>query len=153
MWSPAETILGTVNEEVTFSYPITYEDVDLLTSLTVAYPVTIVAVESIPTVSIVENTISGYYTDSFTNSIQYLNKNESIVTTDKFNKITDLYEMISYNADTTRTKTFEYTATAKDPLTDTIVATQVYTIVVQNDWTTGKNNLQSYVGATYASNS
>ena len=153
MWTPSNTILGTINEEVTFSHQITYEDIDPITTLSVSYPVTVVATTSIPTVNILSNIISGYYTDSFTNSIQYLNKDESTVITDKFNKITDLYEMISYNADTTTTKTFVYTATAKDPVTNSVVATQVYTIIVQNDWTTGKNNLQSYVGTTYASNS
>jgi hypothetical protein len=80
-----------------------------------------------------------------------LNQGKQLVTTDKFGKVVNLYEMVKYGADRSRTKIFNYTAKAMDE--ETVVDSQVYTITVQNDWTTGKNTLQSYVRSTDASSS
>lgn len=151
MFTPTETNLASLNEEVTFSYTITYEQVDELTMETVTYPVNLIAEEIVPTVNISGGTISGYYTDSFNNTIQYLTQGKQLITTDKFGKIVNLYEMVKYGADQSRTKVFNYTANAMDG--DVIVDSKTYTITVTNDWTTGKNNLQSYVRSTDASGS
>jgi len=43
-------------------------------------------------------------------------------------------------------KTVTYTAQAMNG--STVVATQVYTKTITNNWTSGKNLLQSYVGMT-----
>jgi hypothetical protein len=117
----------------------------------VSYPVIITAEEVVDTVLVSGNTISGYYTDSFNNNIEYLNQGKHLVTTDKFGKVVNLYEMVKYGADRSRTKTFNYTANAMDE--EAVVDSQVYTIIVQNDWTTGKNTLQAYVRSTDASSS
>jgi hypothetical protein len=151
MFTPTETNLGTVNEEVNFSFSVTYEVTDEMTMETVSYPVIITAEEVVSTVLVSGNTIYGYYTDSFNNNIQYLNQGKQLVTTDKFGKVVNLYEMVKYGADRSRTKIFNYTAKAMDE--ETVVDSQVYTITVQNDWTTGKNTLQSYVRSTDASSS
>jgi hypothetical protein len=145
-WLPESTDLGSVNEIVSFSHTITYTDDLTMTS----HPVTITANEVNPsTISIAGDTISGYYFDSFDNTITYRTPEGSFPVVTKFNQIDldRLYEMISYKASSVSSKTFTYTATAKDGAT--IVATQTYSKTVTNDWTSGKNSLQEYVG--YAS--
>jgi hypothetical protein len=149
-WLPESTDLGSVNEIVSFSHTITYEEEDPETMTMVSYPVTITANQVNPnTISISGGTLSGYYFDSFDNTITYRTPEGSFPVVTKFNQIdiSQLYEMISYKASTVLSKTFTYTATAKDG--DTIVATQTYSKTVTNDWTSGKNSLQEYVG--YAS--
>jgi hypothetical protein len=146
MWSPESTDLGSVNENVSFSHTVSYTDELTMTS----YPVTIAANEVNPnTISISGDTISGYYFDSFDNTITYRTPEGSFPVVTKFNQIDidKLYEMVSYKASVVSSKTFTYTATAKDG--DDIIATQVYSKTVTNDWTSGKNSLQEYVG--YAS--
>jgi hypothetical protein len=145
-WVPESTNLGSVNEIASFSHTITYTDDLTMTS----YPVTITANEVNPsTISIAGDTISGYYFDSFDNTITYRTPEGSFPVVTKFNQIDldRLYEMVSYKASTVSSKTFTYTATAKDGAT--IIATQTYSKTVTNDWTSGKNSLQEYVG--YAS--
>jgi len=70
------------------------------------------------------------------------------VTVDKFEQISrsELSEMTSYDADTTRTINYTYIVSAMNG--STVVAINNYTITVQNDWTSGKNSLQTYVGYT-----
>jgi hypothetical protein len=148
-WSPSAD-LGSINENVNFSHSITYTEIDELTSLETSYPVTITANETNPsTISITGNTISGFYSDSFDNTITYRTAQGTFPTVTKFNQIElgDLYEMISYKASVSRSKIFTYTATARNG--STIVATETYSKTVTNDWTSGKNSLQEYVG--YAS--
>jgi hypothetical protein len=148
-WSPSAD-LGSINENVNFSHSITYTEIDELTSLETSYPVTITANETNPsTISIAGNTISGFYSDSFDNTITYRTAQGTFPTVTKFNQIElgDLYEMISYKASVSRSKIFTYTATARNG--STIVATETYSKTVTNDWTSGKNSLQEYVG--YAS--
>jgi hypothetical protein len=151
MWDPVLTDLDPVNENVTFSHTITYEEEDPLTMTMVSYPVTITVNEVNPTsISIVGDTISGYYFDSFDNLITYRTPQGTFPVVTKFNQIDidNLYEMVSYKASTVLSKTFTYTATAKTEEGE-IVATQVYSKTVTNDWTSGKLSLQEYV--SYAS--
>lgn len=150
-WDPVSTDLGSVNENVTFSHTITYEEEDPETMTMVSYPVTITANEANPSsISIVGATLSGYYFDSFDNLITYRTPEGTFPVVTKFNQIEldNLYQMISYKASTSRSKTFTYTATARNDENE-VVATQVYSKIVTNDWTSGKNSLQEYVG--YAS--
>ena len=151
MWNPVSSDLGSVNENVQFSHTVSYEAEDPLTMTMVSYPVTITANEANPSsISISGDTISGFYFDSFDNLITYRTPEGTFPVVTKFNQIdiTKLYEMISYKASTSQSRTFTYTATALNG--SEIVATQVYTKTVTNDWTSGKNSLQEYVG--YASN-
>lgn len=144
-FNPTSTDLGSLNENVSFSHTITY--IDDITA--VSYPVTITAMETNPnTIIISGNTISGYYQDSFNNTITYRTPEGTFPVVTKFNQIdlNNLDEIISYKASTVLSKTFTYTATAKDGSTP--VATQTYTKIVTNDWTEGKNNLQTFVGYT-----
>lgn len=145
MFNPTEENLGDVNEGIAFMFSITYDGVDEF-MVPISYPVTITAQEIISGVTISNETISGQYNDSFNNTIQYLNDDKVLTTTDKFNKISNLHEMVKYAASQNRTKVFNYTANAMDGMV--IVDTKTYTITVQNDWTSGKNLLKFYVGAT-----
>ena len=150
MWNPISSDLGSVNENVQFSHTVSYEAEDPLTMTMVSYPVTITANEANPSsISISGDTISGFYFDSFDNTITYRTPEGTFPVVTKFNQIdiTKLYEMISYKASTSQSRTFTYTATALNG--SEVVATQVYTKTVTNDWTSGKNSLQEYVG--YAS--
>jgi hypothetical protein len=155
MFYPTVTQLGTVTENQSLNFEIYYEEENILTLTTTRYPVTIVANETNPStislqslVSPIRASISGYYFDSFTNSIQYRTPTDTFVTVPKFEQIdiTKLSEMVSYDADTNRTKNYTYTATARDGLI--VKGINIYTITVQNDWTNGKNSLQTYVGYT-----
>lgn len=148
-WSPSSTDLGTVLENVTFSHTITYTEIDELTLIETSYPVTITANETNPNSIVISgNTVSGYYFDSFNNSITYRKADGTFSTTSKFSLIdqSGLHEMVSYKASTEHYKTFSYTAVAKDGAV--VKATQVYTKTVSNDWTAGKISLQNYVGLT-----
>ena len=144
-WTPSETDLGSVNENVNISHTFTYVDDGDMTE----YPVTVTAVETNPvTISVSGDSITGYYTDSFDNTITYRTESGDFPVVSKFSEIdlTQLDQMISYKASTVLSKIFTYTATAKDG--DTVVASQTYTKTVTNDWTEGKTNLQTFVGYT-----
>lgn len=142
-WSPVSSNLGSVDEGVSFSHPITYVDASLI-----SYPVTITASETYSTVSTAGSTISGYYTDSFNYTVEYIDDSGKLDTVSKFSSINinSLHEMVSYKASMVGSKTITYTANAMNG--QTIVATQIYTKTITNNWTSGKNLLQSYVGAT-----
>ena len=144
-WTPLSTDLGSVNENVSISHTVTYVDDATMTS----YPVTITATETNPnTITISGDTLSGYYQDSFNNTITYRTPEGTFPVVTKFNQIdlNTLDEMISYKASTSTSRVFTYTATAKDGAIT--VATQTYTKTVTNDWTSGKISLQTYVGYT-----
>lgn len=163
MFYPIERVLGTVLEYENFSYGIYYEvettsgtSVESggtgVTTTTTRYPVQIVFNQENPPTVIKTNgdpaNLSGYFYDSFDNSLQYRTPQNTFVVTDKFEKIdrSALSEMIYYLADTRRTIDYTYTANAMDG--DDVIASTTYTITVQNDWTNGKNTLQTYVGYT-----
>lgn len=148
-FSPTPPLLDTVVENFAFSHLITYEDVDPLTLLPVTYPVVLTANETNPnTIVISDNSISGYYFGSFPANIQYKTKNDQYQNITKFEDINvdSLDQMIYYRASTSISKTFTYTANAMDGTN--VVATEVYQIVVMNDWTSGLNSLKYYVGLT-----
>ena len=156
MFYPEDSILGTVLEYQNFSYSIEYEETTIGgeggTGTTTRYPVNIVFNQvNPPTVSKSNGdpaTISGYFYDSFDNNIRYRTPQDTFVNTKKFEQIdqTKLSEMVYYLADTRSTIDYTYTANAMNG--NTVVASKVYTITVQNDWTNGKNTLQTYVGYT-----
>jgi hypothetical protein len=163
MFYPSEEVLGTVLEYENFSFPIYYE-VETITGTPVSeggtgtsstisrYPVEIVFNEDNPVTVLKINgdpaTIFGYFYDSFDNSLQYRTPQDTFVTVDKFEEIDQnaLSQMIYYLADTRRTIDYTYTANAMNG--NAIIASKIYTITVQNDWTNGKNTLQTYVGYT-----
>ena len=140
----SEPNLGTYLELESFSETITAVDSETEED----YEIEIVPRETNPSTIIITNgitaSISGYYFDSFTNELQYRTSEDTFVTKKKFEQIdiTKLSEMIYYKADTNRTKVFTYDLTAGGE-------TVTYTITVQNDWTTGKNTLQEYVGLAF----
>jgi hypothetical protein len=143
-WSPSDSELGVINELVTFSHTVTYAD-EFAT-----YAVTIVPTETNPNTIIINgDTISGYYTDSFPMTIQYLNKSEDYITVAGFSQIdeTALDQMISYKASTNLSKVFTYTAIAKNEQ-GVVVEQKTYTKTVENDWTSGRDSLVYYVGKT-----
>ncbi len=58
--------------------------------------------------------------------------------------------MVSYKASLVHYKNFTYRADAMN-INGTVAASQVYTIIVSNDWTAGRDNLKTFVGYTDAS--
>lgn len=163
MFYPTNTLLGTVLENQNFAHTIYYEEeitsgtsVETggtgVTTTVTRYPVTITFNEQNPsTVTKVAGDpalLSGYYYEAFDNTLQYRTPQDTFVTLDKFEDITrsNLSEMVYYLADTRRTINYTYTAKAMDGLV--VKAINIYTITVQNDWTNGKNALQTYVGYT-----
>jgi hypothetical protein len=163
MFYPADTTLGTVLENENFSFQIYYEEEvssgeseedggSGVTTTVTRYPVTI-SFDQVNPVTVTKldgdpASISGFYFDAFDNTLQYRTPQDTFAIVDKFDKIdrNNLSQMIYYLADTRRTIIYTYTANAVDG--DNIIATTTYSIVVQNDWTIGKNNLQTYVGFT-----
>lgn len=164
MWVPENTLLGTHAELATFTYTIQYYVpgtegdplADPPTSGTedVYYPVRVTAQEVASTVDVTDDTISGYYKGIFNDTLvtRDFNNNFTTLTTltggeggvfDKVNRDT-LHEVISFKADTTRSRTFHYLAEAMDG--ETVIASQEYTILAQDrNWTPGKNNLKELV--------
>jgi hypothetical protein len=142
---PAETDLGNVLENDSFSHTITYFTEEPIEEATVV----IVPLQTNPSsISILGNTVSGYYFDSFDNTIMYRTPDGSFPVVQKFEQIDldELYQMISYKASTVSTKIFTYRADAI--IEGEVVASQVYTKTVENNWTSGKNSLQTFVGFT-----
>ena len=155
MFTPTDATLTTINENVNFSFSITYTlpAIPPLTGTT-SYTVVITKLEQNPSTVIVSgNNISGYYHDSFDNNITYRTKQDTFVTVNKFDEIdtTTLLEMISYSADTNHYKNYTYRADAMSLDGTTVIDSKVYTIIVSNDWTAGKDSLQNFVEYTIAS--
>jgi hypothetical protein len=163
MFYPTNTLLGTVLEYENFNFPIYYEEETTsgtsiesggtgVTTTVTRYPVSITFNEENPTTITKTDgdpaSISGYYYDAFDNSLQYRTPQDTFVTVNKFEEINQnaLSEMVYYLADQRRTIDYTYTAKAMDGTT--VKAINIYTIKVQNDWTNGKNTLQTYVGYT-----
>lgn len=148
-WTPATANLGSVDENVSFSHTLIYEEVDPLTLQLVSYPVTIVANETNPSsITISGAVISGYYFDSFPYSITYRTDSGELPVVTKFSSVatSSLNEMVSYRASMLASKTYSYTATARNG--STILSTQVFTKTVTNNWTPGRDLLKQYVGYT-----
>ena len=148
MFTPFEEILTTVHENENFSFSITYTIEDI------SYPVLITKLEENPnTVIISENSINGYYYDSFEDNITYRTKDGEFVTVNKFDHIdkTNLSDIISYTADTNHYKNYTYRADAMSLDSNNVIDSKVYTIIVSNDWTAGKDNLQNILEYIIAS--
>lgn len=106
-------------------------------------------------------TISGYYKGIFNDVLVTRDRegNFTTVTTlsggdgGVFDKVDrdKLHEVISFQADTTRSKTFTYLAEAYDPEEPEVIkSSNTYTILAQDlNWTTGMINLKELV--SYAS--
>ena len=147
-FSPSNTVLNTLNEFKNFTHTITYTaplGSSGATGVGTSYPVTITAVEPHDQVIISGNTISGYYSNVFNNDIYYRTIYQD-VTQDQFklvNNFTNIdpnipYEIYHDDVDTTTRKVFSYIASANGE-------TQTYTINVDNDWTTQRDQLLLYL--------
>lgn len=178
-WSPATTLLGTHAELESFTHTIQYYDesttpgvpdpitgeVGAGTTNQTYYNVRVIPQETNPsTISFTSDnpgSIFGYYKGIFNDTLTTRDTfgNFTTVTTltggdggvfDKVNRET-LHEVISFKADMTRSRTFNYRAEAFDPLNPVIVvAFQNYTVLAQDqNWTPGLNNLKELVN--YAS--
>ena len=132
---PSNSNLNQLDELTNLSHTITYTDL-----LGVSYPVTITAVDSNTTVNVSGATISGYYTDSFTNDIQYKTLPDTLTNVSKWNDIdiSKLDELIYYKADTTPYKEYSYIAEANGE-------SKTYTVTVTNNWTNGRDELLRYM--------
>lgn len=135
---PAVTNLNQLDELVNLSHTITYTSL-----LGGSFPVTVTAVESNPTVTVAGATISGYYTDSFVNDIQYRTPSDTFVNVPRWNEINlnELDELIYYKADTTAFKEYTYIATANGE-------SKTYVVTVTNNWTPGRDELLRYSAIT-----
>lgn len=131
---PTSTNLNQLDELVNLSHTITYTNM-----LGGSSPVTITAVESNPTVTVSGATISGYYSDSFVNDIQYRTPSDTFVNVPKWDQINlnELSELIYYKADTTPFKEYTYIATAGSE-------SKTYVVTVTNNWTPGRDELLRY---------
>lgn len=136
-FEPINTNLNTLDEFKNLSHTIRYyQEVGLVKTY---YPVTITALDMNSTINVVGDTISGYYSDAFDNSIHYRNKDDTFTTVFKFEQIDTekLYGIHHYDADENRTKIYSYLAEANGDQ-------QVYTVTVTNNWTNGRNQLLKY---------
>lgn len=153
MFIPEEINLGTFNENVNFEFTIIYRVVSTTgippeTSETVEdFPVIIEAINENPTVIVEDNVISGYYDDSFDNDIFYRTIDDRFVKVDYFEDIIEeeKYGIYHYKPDTRSTIIYSYLAKAYSGTIENIIAEKVYTITVQNNWTTNKNKLIRYI--------
>lgn len=137
-WTPASTLLLTTDEFKNFSNSITYTSL-----LGLSEPVTITALDQNDTVNVLGNNISGYFSESFTNSeIQYRTFNDTFVNVSKFSDINtaDLDELIYFKPDPTISQTYSYLATSTS-------SSQTYTIVVTNNWSVGRDTLLRYIAS------
>jgi hypothetical protein len=173
MWLPEETLLGTYAELENFSHNIQYytegavgdpeADPPVEDGEDVYYTVRITPQQNNPdTVSFTNGdpgVIFGYYKGIFNDSlttrspegklttITTLGEPEGSVFT-KVNRET-VYQVISFKADTTRSRTLTYLAEALDE-NDEVINAQVYTILAQDtNWTPGQLALKELV--SYAS--
>lgn len=175
-WNPTTTELGPYTELQSFSHSITYiipatEADPLATPPTEAteeirYTVRIVPQETNPaTVSFTvgdPGIIAGYFKRVFNDTIQYKTFNKQIKTavTDPDNgawdKVTnsEVYETLSFKADTSRNIIRNYIAQAIDnnPVSPTylqVVSSKSYTINIRDlNWSTGQNLLKQLVTLT-----
>lgn len=162
-WNPETTELGPYTELQSFSHTITYDEIDPILFTTISYSVRIIPTQSLPsTVTISGATIAGYFKRVFNDTIQYKTFGKEIKTavTDPDNgawdKVTnsEVYETLSFKADTSRSIIRNYTAEAYDnnPVSPTyldVVASKSYTINIRDlNWSTGQNLLKQLVTLT-----
>lgn len=149
-FSPSASTLNTLNELKNLSHTITYVETTGATGIggSTTYPVTITTSMPNNTITILGNTISGYYSDSFEDQISYRTVDDRFVTVNNWQYIVNaivnesLSEIYYFKADTTLRIVYSYLATASNG------AMQTYTINVDNDWTPGRNQLIKYTNLT-----
>jgi len=149
IWTPVESLLGTVKEFENFSHSISYQEIDEILGPT-NFPVAITPVslqETIITLNGDPASISGYFKYIFFDTIIYLDFENNIVvksgteTQGTWEQIdmNEVYQMIEFIPDTIRFRTFEFIATANGNQ-------KTYTIDVSDqNWTPGLNALQNAV--------
>jgi len=170
-WTPTETLLGTHAELESFTHNIQYYEEGAAGDPLAIPPVpagenTYYTIRITPQ-QVNPNTIlftvgnpgviSGFYKGIFNDSLSTRNESGTItiITTlgapegsvfEKVNRV-GLSEVVSFKADTTRSRTFTYLAEAYNPLfPNTIVASQTYTILAQDlNWTPGQLNLKELI--------
>jgi hypothetical protein len=172
MWTPEDSLLGTHAELESFSHSIQYYiegaagDAEAIPPVpageNVYYEVRITPQQNNPdTVTFTEGDpgiISGFYKGIFNDSLTTRSPDGTLTTITTlgepegsvFSKVNrdNLYEVISFKADTTRSRTLTYLAEALDG--ETVVASRVYTILAQDtNWTPGLIALKELV--SYAS--
>lgn len=167
-WTPEETLLGTHAELEIFSHNIQYYvegdagDPEAIPPVPAGedtyYNVRITPQQTNPnTVSFTAanpGNISGFYKGVFNDSLTTRDEQGRITTIttlgapegsvfEKVNR-TGLSEVISFRADTTRSRTFTYLAEALDE--GSVIASTVYTILAQDlNWTPGQLNLKELI--------
>lgn len=152
-WKPTETLLLATDEMKDFSLSIIYEADEVVPSEggapapAVIPVVTVQAVKTLPTVSVVTNIISGYFKDSFDFTVNYIDSQRNDYTVTRFGDINPLklHELYKYSPNMSSSVTYEYIATARDSITNALISQQTYNIVVTQNWTTNKNLLKRYV--------
>ncbi len=170
MWEPVNTLLGTYAEMASFSHTIEYyteEEGDPTATPPTSgsrtyYSVRIIPQETNPSsVSVSGATLSGFYRGIFNDGLTTRDSKGNITTIttlgsnasvwDAVNR-SNLHEVIGFDPDMTRSRTFSYVAQAYNPLTpNTIIASQTYTVLCQDrNWTPGMLSLKELV--SYASN-
>ena len=172
MWTPSDTLLGTHAELETFSHSIQYYIEGAAgnpeaippepAGENVYYEVRITPQQSNPeTVTFTTGDpgiISGYYKGIFNDSLTTRAPDGTLTTITTlgapegsvFSKVIrdNVYEVISFKADTTRSRTLTYLAEALED--GEVIASQVYTILAQDtNWTPGLISLKELV--SYAS--
>lgn len=154
-WTPADTLLTTTDEQKNLSFSISYvPEAGTPDPITGEIPpttpaiVTVTAVTANPTISVSGATIAGVYSESFAYNVRYIDNQRNDYSVARFNEIDPfkLYELYKYTPNMNTSVTYEYIATARDSITNAVLATQTYSIVVTQNWTTNKNLLKRYIG-------
>jgi len=141
---PANTVLGTTDEFKNVSFTVTYTQtvggIGGIGGITTSYPVTITPIDINKTVTVDQNKITGYFSDSFDNLVYYRNKDDSFSTVSNFSDVNlDTYsDLVKYTASPVIYKTYSYRATANGQ-------SQIYTIKVMNNWSNGKINMLKFL--------
>lgn len=171
-WTPEETLLGTHAELETFTHSIQYYEEGAAgdplavppvpagenTYYTVRITPQQINPNSILFTTGTPGTVSGFYRGIFNDSLTTRSEAGTITTIttlgapeglvfDKVNRV-GLSEVISFKADTTRSRTFTYLAEAITIVgsTVTVVASNTYTILAQDlNWTPGQLNLKGLI--------
>jgi hypothetical protein len=170
MWEPANTLLGTYAEMASLSHTVEYyteeEGNPNATPPTSGsrtyYSVRIIPQETNPsTINISAATISGYYRGIFNDGLTTRDQKGNITTITTFGSNAsvwdavdrpNVHEVIGFDPDMTRSRTFSYLAEAYNPLNpNVVISSQTYTVLCQDrNWTPGMMALKELV--SYASN-
>jgi hypothetical protein len=158
MFSPPNITLTTVGENQNIRHNIVYvEDttptygapgIGVSTGGIAHRDVVITTSMPNPTIKIKDNTITGYYTDAFENTISYRTVNDTFVTVSKWQDIAMaiangvLSELYYYKADTRQRIIYKYTASWNGH-------SKEYQVNVDNDWMAGRNQLIKVTNLTH----